>query len=169
MNVTTLASKFILITPTIHSSIDRRQNMIAIAGTGWNHLSNLFDLLRQCNEEKNAGQLLLNENDAMNLGQLQSLSKGWFPNLKLPFTSWGQVISIIQEGTLSSDLTRLLCQPKILTISSVKTTPSHYADAFQGPAFLLQEWKQCHRPSHWHALASVPHRWTFFGEATCRR
>ena len=71
------------------------------------------------------------------------------------------MISIIQEGTLSSDLTRLPCQPKISTISSVKTTPSRYADAFQGPAFLLQEWKQCHRPSHWHALASVPHRWIF--------
>ena len=98
----------------------------------------------------------------MNLGQLQSLSKGWFPNLKLPFTSWGQVISVIQEGTLSSGLTRLLCQPKVSTISSVKTIPSCYVDASQGPAFLLQEWKQCHQPSHWHALASAPHRWIFF-------
>ena len=43
-------------------------------------------------KKKNAGQLLLNEHVAMNLGQLWSLSKGWFPNLKLPFTSWGQVI-----------------------------------------------------------------------------
>ena len=43
-------------------------------------------------KKKNAGQLLLNENVAMNLGQLQSLSKGWFPNLKLPFT--GEVIQI---------------------------------------------------------------------------